>query len=144
MENKKIKAIVFIAMSAAMIYFICWVFYKSEPEYIDNCKKKVESYDYVSVKKYSRSDNYNDAFCGIVMQVGEDVALVKRSDMRDKMVELDLSESKYRIVGRGTIYHKVNSYVGFNVMIVVQSLIVALLIVVMIAFFSTLHAMLKK
>lgn len=121
----KIKIIVFITLLASMIYYIGWVFYVSEPKYVDNCYKKVEVFDYVSVPRYSYGnslDNGAEVENGIVLQVDSSNFLVKTHRYSDefRQLSIDKSKSRYRIVGQGTIYHKVNQYVGFNIMLITQ------------------------
>ncbi len=118
MKNKKIKIVVFITLILSMAYYIGWVFYQSEPKYIDACYKIPETYDYVSLPEYKYSyQTSTEVTNGIVLQVDSSSALVKCSD---EFYELDLRKSQYRIIGKGTIYHKVNSYIGFNIMLISQ------------------------
>jgi hypothetical protein len=138
MKNKNIKLIIFIALSLSMIYYIGWVFYMSEPKYIDNCNKKVEKYDYVSLPEHKFSfETKQEVKNGIVLQVDSTKAIVKCTGYNDKFYEIDLKESQYRIIGKGTIYHKVNNYVGFNIMLITQLLIGALCAIIIITLIST-------
>lgn len=144
MKKKNIKVAIFIVLTISMIYYIGWVFYMSEPKYIDNCSKKMERYDYVSIPEYKYSfETKQEVINGIVLQVDENRALIKCKDWRDEFYELDLKNSKYRIVGKGTIYHKVNDYVGFNIMLITQLFIGILCTIIIITLVSTLREMLE-
>lgn len=52
-QNKNLG--LFTTLLFLMLIYIGWVFYLSEPTYIDNCYKSVEKYDYISVSRYSHS-----------------------------------------------------------------------------------------
>lgn len=143
MKNKNIKVAVFIMLTISMVYYIGWVFYMSEPKYIDNCNKKLEKYDYVSIPKYKYLSSNQEVINGFILQVDEKKALIKCKKYRDEFYELDLKESVYRIVGKGTIYHKVNDYVGFNIMVITQLFIGILCAIIMIILITTLTEILK-
>ncbi len=102
MKNK-VKIAVFVTLICSMVYYIGWVFYMSEPKYINSCYKIPEQYDYVSIPTYKYSYETRQAVInGIVLQVDSAKALVKCSS---EFYELDLKNSEYRIIGKGTIYH---------------------------------------
>lgn len=143
MKNKNIKVAVFIMLTISMVYYIGWVFYMSEPKYIDNCNKKLEKYDYVSIPKYKYLSSNQEVINGFILQVDEKKALIKCKKYSDEFYELDLKESEYRIIGKGTIYHKVNDYVGFNIMIITQLFIGILCAIIMIILITTLTEILK-
>jgi len=145
MKKKNIKVAMFIVLAISMVYYIGWVFYMSEPTYIDNCKKKVERFDYVSVKKYGWSDGRVEVINGIVLQVDESTAIIKCEEysFSDVYYELDLKKNDFRIIGQGTIYHKVNNYVGFNLMLITQLFIGILSFIITATLVSTLSEMLK-
>jgi hypothetical protein len=131
------KAIVFICLSVLMIAYIGWTFYISEPKYIDGISsKKIETFDWIAMYEKEWSwDEETNVVMGIVIQVDGDRALVKTdgqySFSEGRMRDLQISTSKYRIVGRGTIYHKVNQYVGFNIMLISQVFIGILLLIIL-------------
>lgn len=138
-KQKKQQLILFSTLMVLMICYIGWVFYISEPQYIDNSNKSLERYDYVSIPKYTFSwSSDQEVKNGIVIQVDNTSALVKTREYRDEYYELDLKKSKYRIIGKGTIYHKVNHYVGFNIMIITQFLIMIVLSVIGFTVITTL------
>ncbi|MEY2701924.1 MAG: hypothetical protein RLY43_557 [Bacteroidota bacterium] len=145
MKKKNIKVAIFIVLTISMIYYIGWVFYTSEPTYIDNCNKKVEQFDYVSVKKYEWSNGRVEVINGIVLQVDDSKAIIKCKEhsFSDDYYELDLKENNFRIIGKGTIYHKVNNYVGFNLMLITQLFIGILCAIIIITLISTLREMLE-
>ena len=140
MKKQKIKIAVFITLICSMIYYIGWVFYMSEPKYIDGCYKKPERYDYVSIPEYRYSyETKQEVINGIVLQVDSTTALVKCKKWLDEFYELDLKKSDYRIIGKGTIYHKVNDYVGFNIMLITQIFIGILTAILIITVTSILQ-----
>ena len=109
-----------------MIFYVGWVFYISEPEYIDNYHKRPERYDYVSIpdRYASFRNDVGEVQNGIVLQSDANFFMVKvvRFSQND-FYQLNFENSSYRVVGKGTIYHKVNNYVGFNIMIITQIVI---------------------
>lgn len=119
-----------------MLIYIGWSFYISEPKYVDGISsKKIETFDWIAIYEKEWSwDNETNVVLGIVIQVDGDRALVKTDDNSfpsGRMRDLQISVSKYRIVGRGTIYHKVNQYVGFNIMMISQVFIGILLLIIL-------------
>lgn len=113
-----------------MVTYVVWIFYMSEPKYINNANEnKVQVYDYISVP----GGRYDDQVLnGIVLQMDTSRMLVKLphrySVFRSEYRELPIT-SGFRIVGKGTFYHKVNNYVGFNIMFITQAIIMILIIV---------------
>lgn len=121
MKKQEIKITVFITLISLMISYIGWVFYMSEPKYIDGCYKTPERYDYVSIPEYKYSyETRQEVINGIVLQVDSTTALVKCEKWHNEFYELDLKKSYYRIIGKATIYHKINNCVGFNIMLITQ------------------------
>jgi hypothetical protein len=80
---------------------------------------------------------------GIVLQVDSTTALIKVKKWREEFYQLDLKKSDYRIIGKGTIYHKINDYVGFNIMLITQIFITILSIIIGVTVFSTLKDLLN-
>ena len=132
MKKQSIKVGIFILLVASMIFYIGWVFYVSEPDYIDNISnKEICKYDYVSIKEYRYSfESKQEVITGIVLRSDNETALVKYNGWRNEFYELDLKKSDFRIIGKGTIYHKVNDYVGFNIMLISQVFIVVLCLII--------------
>ena len=148
MTKKKVKLVVFITLLLSMIFYIGWVFYVSEPKYIDSCYKIPERYDYVSIPEYKYRYTYSwqtntEVINGIILQCDSTMALVKVKNGNEEFYQLDLKKSDYRIIGKGTVYHKINDYVGFNIMMITQIFIMILAIVIGITVFSTLTDLLK-
>lgn len=142
--SKKTKVIVFLSLLISMIFYIGWVFYVSEPKYIDSCYKVPERYDYVSIPEYKYSWQINqEVINGIVLQVDSTKALIKVKKWSSRFYQLDLKNPDYRIIGKGTIYHKINDYVGFNIMLITQILIAILSIVIGVTVFTTLNDLLE-
>ena len=108
------------------LYYVGWVFYISEPTYIDNCYKPIERYDYVSVSgRYYHTKG--EVENGLILQRDSTSALIKCKRpfpyMNFNYYQLNIKEDTYRIIGKGTIYHKINDYVGFNLMVITQIII---------------------
>lgn len=148
MKNKKIKIAILITLLSSMIFFIGFIFYMSEPNYIDNVgsnrQYKIHKYDVVSTA------NNNSINIGVVIQI--DSVSFKDTRATVKNFEYAYSNDKYRIIhitpiatkdstkdcftidysiiGHGTFYHKVNSFVGFNIMMITVFIIVILLIII--------------
>ena len=140
MKNKTKKAILLCSLIIGMIFYIGWVFYKSEPIYIDNCyKQQLQKYDYVSIP-----GPFGGVQNGIILQVDSMHALVKTHKQfimftDNRFYELDTkNKSSYRIIGKGTIYHKVNNYIGFNIMLISQIMIGILCAIFMRITYNTL------
>lgn len=145
MKKKAIKVAVFTTLLLSMVYYIGWVFYISEPTYIDRCYKVPERYDLVSIPKYRySSDKKQEVMTGIVMQVDSSTALIKCKEWGDEFYELDFKKSEYRVIGKGTIYHKVNDYVGFNIMFVTQIFIAILSVILSVTLISILNSFLNR
>jgi hypothetical protein len=136
MNDKNKKILRFSIISSLMLIYIGWTFYISEPKYIDGIEnKKVEVFDWVSIPdRLSSFSETNDVKMGIVLQVGKEKALVKSKGRYtfsdDEMIDINLNSGQYRIVGRGTIYHKVNHYVGFNIVLISQYFIAVFLLII--------------
>lgn len=134
----KAKARLFFGITIAMIGYIGWSFYISEPKYENNANsRKLQAYDWVSLPGHSYSWDKNANMTvenGLVLQIDSSKALVKIDSGHswEDMKELDIAAHQYRIIGRGTIYHKVNHWVGFNIMVISQFLIGALLVMIVV------------
>jgi hypothetical protein len=123
----------------------------SEPKYIDNAKTdaqyNIERYDVVSTQ-----NEYENVRIGLVMQIdsnfnNETRAIVKNFEYAystDKFTIIHLKNvpssdstkemftTDYRIIGKGTFYHKVNSFIGFNIMMITTVIIMILAIVILV------------
>lgn len=139
----KNKARLFLGLLLAMITYIGWSFYISEPKYINGISnKKLEPYDLITVDddtySYTIGTNVKTA---IVLQMDETFALIKTtSRWGDSFKQIKVGSGQYRIVGRGTIYHKVNSWVGFNIMLISQALITIILALLLITKLELLNS----
>jgi len=124
--TQKQRAWLFFGLLTGMITFILEVFYLSEPKYIDNVDgKNIEKYDLIATGAYGDLTNNESVDMGLVLQVNPGCVLIKdidRSWRENKIIDPSQVKS-YRIVGKGTIYHKINNYVGFNIMVITQVLI---------------------
>lgn len=150
----KIKIAILTTLLLGMLLYIGWIFYISEPTYIDNAKagrqNEIEKYDVVSTK-----DSYGNTNLGLVVQIDSNYnngtvtkAIVKNFEYVyhwDKLTTINLKKYvdsvtnksgfvilDYRIVGRGTFYHIVNSFFSFNIMRVSTNIIAILAILILI------------
>lgn len=92
MTGKKKRAIRLLLLIVGMVAYVSWVFYISEPKYINNLQdKKLEVYDYVSIGKY-RIDTYDQQEMqnGIVLQLDDKIALLLVKDYHDEFYQLNL------------------------------------------------------
>lgn len=130
--NKTIKLSIGILIS---IIYIIISFYLSEPQYIDNVDQKLDKYDYVSIfEKYG-----DDVVNGMVMQVDDKYVLIKYTEYgRDQFAQLNIKESTYRVVGKGTIYHKVNDHIGFNIILLTQFFVMILMVIFSVFIYNNL------
>lgn len=135
--SKKQSAFALLALMLSMLSFIIFIFYSSEPKFIDNISpnQKIVAYDYISLPDHlyenigSESNQYVNN--GLVLQTDGISALVKvEESYKSNMIQINVKDYQYRIVGKGTWYHKVNQYVGFNIMIITQCFIGFLLAIV--------------
>lgn len=137
METKN-KIIALVCVVLVMISYIGWSFYISEPKYENDCNRNVGIYDFITLNEYSYSSGEikNVDLC-IVIQTSKDIILVKKMNKyTDTYLELNKNKNNYRVVGKGTIYHKVNNYVGFNIMQLSQIfsvLLISILVIVIIS-----------
>jgi len=145
-SKPKIKAAIFAAILLSMISFVCWIFYMSEPKYINNAKanqqNNIEKYDIVSSQ-----DGYGNTSIGLVMQVDSNFKNETRATVKN--YEYTYSQfsiihlkryfdsigagftQDYRIIGKGTFYHKVNSFIGFNIMMGTAIIFIILAIIIL-------------
>ena len=134
--TQKTKARLFFGLLILMISYVGFIFYVSEPEYTNDIQNRpLHQFDIVTVQDHlwgnlGDESNY-EVNTGIVLQTDGKTALVKVSSRylggNDDLYDLTIKDGKYRIVGKGTFYHKVNFYVGFNIMIITQVIIGMLL-----------------
>lgn len=137
--NNRNRLLIYIG---CMLAYILLVFYLSEPKYSNDVSQgDPQVYDYVIVPSYS-SSTWDHVDQGIVLQRGigpdgKDRILIKiTSDSWSKDKDVEVKGRDYRIVGKGTIYHKINRYIGFNIMMITQVIVTILLIVLAIKVFQ--------
>lgn len=135
--SKKQSAFALLALMLSMLSFTIFVFYSSEPKFIDNISpnQKIEVYDYISLpdRLYENIGSESNQYVnnGLVLQTDGISALVKvEESYKSNMIQINVKDYQYRIVGKGTWYHKVNQYVGFNIMIITQFFIGFLLAII--------------
>jgi len=142
----KTKIAIFTGLLLSMITYIGWIFYMSEPHYIDNPQSnEVEKYDIVSIRPYGDIENSLDV--GMVIQIdttsfNNHYAVVKSTQWRDryKDIQLNTITPNFKIIGKGTFYHKVNYFIGFNIMMITTVLIMIIAGVL----FATLIGLLRE
>lgn len=132
----KVKIAIFTTLLLGMLFYIGWIFYMSEPKYIDNPQtNEVKRYDYVSIRPYENIENY--LYTGIVLQIDttsfqNHYVTVKCSDGSYRDIYINGATRQFKIIGTGTFYHKVNAFVGFNIMMITTLVIAILAIVILI------------
>lgn len=121
-------------LNVLMIGYVGFMFYESEPKYINNVYRLPKIYDYVVVS--GMGYNKDATMEGLVVQT-DSIGFVMRfragmmnRDFSSGLYPYSFSSPQYRIVGRGTFYHKVNAYVGFNIMFITTCIIIVFFLVV--------------
>jgi hypothetical protein len=98
--------------------------YKSEPKYKNDMYGYPKVNDYVSVyHKLQYNDITENTFTGLVVQTDTSSFSMMFSsgfnDFRNSgIISFPYKGVPYKILGTGTFYHKVNLYVGFNIMMI--------------------------
>ncbi len=144
----KIKITIFTILLVSMISYIVWIFYMSEPEYIDNPQNnKVEKYDIVSIRPFGNIEF--DLELGMVIQIDTTIpnkhsAIIKSIQWNNtyKDIQLDTATPSYKIIGKGTFYHKINYLIGFNIMMTTIFLVAILAIVISVTLINLLQKIL--
>lgn len=144
MNTKNKKIIRFSILLTIMLSFLAFIFYKSEPKYINNYdNKQIEKFDYVTIPKYTY-ENQN----GVVLQVDtirKQALIVVKGFMDNEFYNIVINDkSSYRIVGKGTFYHKINVWLGFNVMIITQIFIMIICAILFVTLSYDLWDILNK
>lgn len=123
MKKETLKRAIWITIP---LLWVATVFYLSEPQFKSESKNNLEPGDIVScVNKYSGESNM---FVVLQLSDGKFFAKsIKGGISLDKYIDKSIKDKNYRVIGRATIYHKVNMYVGFNIMIITQFIVGVLL-----------------
>lgn len=110
-----------------MLLYIGIICYLSEPKYIDYADRIPHKYDWVSIPYLYTG---NQVVTGIVLQVNNKSFLAKVSKFGySEYYQIDNKNPDYKVVGTGTIYHKINDFVGFNIMLLTEVFIAILCII---------------
>jgi hypothetical protein len=126
----------FWIMITVAIGYIAWTWYVSEPRYVSNNRDNtIQTYDWVSVPEYGiltfDTIQNQDVETGLCLQTDGQTALIKLEPRYfgagSKLIEVNIGNGKWRVIGKGTIYHKVNHYIGFNLFLLSQILTMALI-----------------
>jgi hypothetical protein len=126
----------FWILTGIAITYLAWTWYVSEPTYVSGkSNTKIESYDWVSVPEYGivrfDSTQNQDVETGICLQSDGTTALIKLEPHflggSSDLTEVNIKSGQWRVIGKGTIYHKVNQYIGFNIFLISQILTISLL-----------------
>lgn len=119
-KRKKTKLLISTTLIAMMLGYIGYVFYLSEPNYIDNCRKPIEKYDWVVIPAAYEGN----VKAGVVLQRDDLTFILKiRDTYHTELYAINIEKGNYKIIGEGTIYHKINDYVGMNIMVITQIMI---------------------
>jgi hypothetical protein len=129
MTYKSRRILVLTAVNLLMLGYVIFMFYKSEPEYVNNSYGKPIVGDYVNV--YDNADFAHSFYCGMVVQTDSaSFSLNVRTSMTDVQHNSGIysipykGTVPYKIIGKGTFYHKVNAYLGFNIMFITICIII--------------------
>lgn len=129
--SKKMVALTIINVS--MLIFVIFMLYKSEPKYVNNYQKIPEVWDYVvmpGLYEYGK----NETADGVVLQTDDSTFTFRykqgltRSGLNGGLYNISKKDTRYKVIGRGTFYHKINSYVGFNIMLITTLIIIGFFI----------------
>lgn len=140
-NNIKIKIVVLVSLLFLMIGYIIFMCYESEPKYENNIYRVPQVGDYVDVflaGGYSADDNTYNGF--VVRTDSNSFSVNFKTSFEDYRKSGIISFPKkfeplvgnYKILGRGTFYHKANLYVGFNIMMITIWINIVLAIVILI------------
>lgn len=146
-NNNRRKLRFLLCLLVTLIIYVGWVFYISEPTYIDNAqtytnqlsddghKYPLYKYDFVVIPEHGlyATEDKNSVMTGMVLQIDGKHALVKIFEggySWEDYYDLILDKSHYRVIGSGTIYHKVNHYIGFNIMMISNAFIMILILII--------------
>ena len=134
----KTKIALFVILLIIIVSYILWMFYMSEPQYIDNPRKgtKIEKYDIVSIRPYNNTEN--SLKIGMVLQIdstsfkNNDYAVIKSLQYRDTFndILINTKTPAFKIIGTGTFYHKINYFIGFNLMLLTTFIVMIIGIIV--------------
>jgi hypothetical protein len=144
----KRKIIVLTIMNVIMMWFVIFMFKKSEPNYVNNSNRRPMVWDYVIV---TGLDTYGEAHAdGVVVQT-DSTSFVFRYQKGIKMDgptgglwNIPYNAGNYKVIGTGTFYHKVNAYVGFNIMLITTLIIIVFFAVVFYTETSIIWSLVNK
>lgn len=136
--TRKSKARKFTFLLILMMTYVLGVNWLSEPTYVQGDMPRPKPFDLVVLPEYesiTRTSNV-EVEQGMVLQVSADRALVKIKSPylggSDSFKDVKISEGAYRVIGEGTIYHKVNHFIGFNLMFTSQLVMIGLIVLLFI------------
>jgi hypothetical protein len=143
----KTKIGIFTALLVVMVSYVVWIFNMSEPKYIDNPNRvnEVKKYDIVSVRPYNNIEN--SLKIGMALQVdttsfkNNHYAVVKSLRWSDGFMDIVINSKtpRHKIIGKGTFYHKVNYFIGFNIMMTTTVIIMIICIVLLVTLIRLLR-----
>lgn len=145
----KKKITLFTLLLLSMITYIVFMFYMSEPKYINNPDKTayydIEKYDIVSVRPY-QGIAY-DLKIGMVIQVdttsfkNSDYAVVKSMQWNNVYndIKINTDTPGFKIIGKGTFYHKVNHFIGFNIVMITTAFVMIFCVIIFVVLIRLIH-----
>lgn len=145
----KIKLLVFTLQFLLLTTSLVFIFMNSEPTYTNDNAKKIEINDILAVQ----TDGYSkDIDLYIVLQVNHfepnATALLKELSSgpfpRDAYLTYTHKNLLHNVVGKGTFYHKINAFAGFNLMFVTQFLLSLWLVIVTFVILDTLSDVMRE
>lgn len=139
-KEKWIKLTILTSMLLSAVWYVGYVFNASEPTYIDNPDRTYEVHkdDYVVI-------TFVDGRCehGLVIQVDttsyiySNAATVRLSDGEIHQLTIDKvrKSQAFRIIGKGTFYHRVNNMIGWNICMTTAILCIGICILLLVFIF---------
>lgn len=125
-----VKIIISALLLIIMGFFVGWIFYMSEPKYIDNDYKVPQKYDIISIPIGEYQMIGGETKIGMVLQMDSSTMLIKTMD--NTFINIPINNiSGYKIIGKGTFYHKVNTFIGFNIMMVTAIIIIIFSVIIL-------------
>ncbi len=144
----KKKLIVLTVMNLLMAAYVIFMFYKSEPKYINDSYRKPQVWDYVVVSGLGSYEK--EQADGVVIQTDSSSFTfrykkgLKTDGPGGGLYSIRYDAGNYKVIGTGTFYHKVNAYIGFNIMLITTLIIIVFIAVVFYTETSIIWSLINK
>lgn len=133
MTYKSKRILTLTIVNLLLVGYVLFMFYKSQPEFINNYYGRPSAGDYVNVYDSQHDGSF---YSGMVVQTdSSSFTLNVSTSMADINHDSGIYSipykgfAAYKIIGKGTFYHRVNAYVGFNIMFITIVIIIILALV---------------